>query len=287
MASTRPALMVKVDNVGGAVPQAGLNSADLVVEEPVEGGLTRFVAIFHSTDPEVVGPVRSARPIDADISRIIGGGGVLLFSGASPQEIKPVKADSEAVLISDDWATAPGTFSRDPERSGEHNLFADSTKAWEWAAANATTHAPREPFPHTAAPSATARPANEVSFRFPDNSVRWEWDGKHWLRSQHGKPHETVDDGQVRADSVVIISVTTTTDPDLKDVLGNPTPVVDLRSSGPAWVLREGTVTKGTWSRSGLDAPLVLTDSAGQPMGAKPGRSWLEILPDSDTPEVS
>ena len=288
--NVRPALMVKVDNVGGAVPQAGLNSADMVVEEPVEGGLTRFIAIFQSRDPVMVGPIRSARPFDAEVSRMLGGGGILLFSGASPHEIAPVKALSHATLIADDWNTAPGVFHRDSNRPGEHDLFGSSTDAWAWARANhKPSTAPARPFAigQSGGASAGQVRATEVAVPFESNNVQWNWSGTQWLRSQHGEPHETTDGGQVRADTVVIISVSTHIDPALHDVLGNPTPVVDFTGShGKAWVLRDGTAVEGTWSRPSIDAPLALTDSAGRPIGVKAGRTWLEVLPNSSSPTV-
>ena len=287
----RPALMVKVDNVGGAVPQAGLNAADLVVEEPVEGGLTRFIAIFQSRDPGTVGPIRSARPFDAEVSRMLGGGGILLFSGASPHEIAPVKALSHATLIADDWNTAPGVFHRDQNRPGEHDLFGSSTDAWAWARAHGKPAlAPARPFVigQPGGASAGQVRATEVAVPFESNNVQWNWNGTHWMRSQHGEPHETTDGGQVQADTVVIISVSTHIDPALHDVLGNPTPVVDFSGShGTAWVLRDGTAVKGTWSKPSIDSPLTLTDSAGRPIGVKAGRTWLEVLPNSSTPRVN
>ncbi|HET9769741.1 MAG TPA: DUF3048 domain-containing protein, partial [Acidimicrobiia bacterium] len=62
--SKRPALVVKIDNAPKARPQVGLNQADVVFEEGVEGGITRFAALFHSEESKPVGPVRSARTTD-------------------------------------------------------------------------------------------------------------------------------------------------------------------------------------------------------------------------------
>ena len=63
----RPALPVKVTNYATARAQTGLNKADIVFEEPVEGGITRFVAVFQCQDASLVGPIRSARNIDIGI----------------------------------------------------------------------------------------------------------------------------------------------------------------------------------------------------------------------------
>ena len=66
---TWPVLMVKIDNHDRARPQAGINSADVVFEEIVEGGLTRFAALFHSQQTELLGPIRSVRTSDFNLLR--------------------------------------------------------------------------------------------------------------------------------------------------------------------------------------------------------------------------
>ena len=65
--SDGPILAVKIDDTAPAHPQAGLEDADIVYIEQVEGGLTRLAAIFSSKIPEVIGPVRSARISDIEI----------------------------------------------------------------------------------------------------------------------------------------------------------------------------------------------------------------------------
>ena len=59
-------IAVVIDNVGDAIPQTGLNDAAIVYEIIVEGGLTRFLAIFKGVNIDTIGPVRSARPYFLD-----------------------------------------------------------------------------------------------------------------------------------------------------------------------------------------------------------------------------
>src|SRR5216117_2478023 len=51
----RPALAIKVENLPEARPQAGLEKADVVYEEPVEGGITRFIVVYQCQDADRVG----------------------------------------------------------------------------------------------------------------------------------------------------------------------------------------------------------------------------------------
>ena len=284
--ANRPALLVKIDNVGAALPQQGVNRADIVIEQPVEGGLTRLVAVFQSKNPGVVGPVRSARPVDAQLTRLFGSS-ILVFSGASTQEIGPVKADSHAILIANDWGNAPDVFHRDPNRRGDHSLMADTDVAWTWALAHGAQPAPPQagiPFTDS---NQLANPAAKVKLDFYDTTASWYYESGKYLRSQNGSPDRTTDSGRVSADTVIITQVATHADPQFHDVLGHPTPIIDFVTGGQAWVLRDGKVTPGRWSRANIDAPLQLTDANGNPIGAKTGRTWIELLPAPKVPAFS
>jgi len=90
LVATRPALAVKIENSVDARPQTGLNAADLLWEQVVEGGITRFVAVYHSTLPEDIGPVRSVRPMDPAIAAPLHG--LLAFSGGQQQYVDAVSA---------------------------------------------------------------------------------------------------------------------------------------------------------------------------------------------------
>src|SRR5580693_3398454 len=90
----RPALAVKVDNYPTARPQSGLDKADVIYEEPVEGGITRYAAVFQCQDAASVGPVRSARNIDIGILGQLGTPLLVHVGG-----INPVLANIEASPI--------------------------------------------------------------------------------------------------------------------------------------------------------------------------------------------
>ena len=81
----RSALTIKIDNTPEAHPQYGINEADVVYEEIVEGGITRLAAIFNSNLPTKVGPVRSVRRTDREIVFPIGG--IFAFSGGAQYAI--------------------------------------------------------------------------------------------------------------------------------------------------------------------------------------------------------
>ncbi|HKA03850.1 MAG TPA: DUF3048 domain-containing protein, partial [Acidimicrobiales bacterium] len=82
---TRPALWVKIENTPEARPQSGLDQADVVYEQVTEAGITRFITLFNSEVPDVVGPIRSTRAMDSDVVSPLGG--VFAYSGGIPQSV--------------------------------------------------------------------------------------------------------------------------------------------------------------------------------------------------------
>ena len=136
---TRPALAVKIDNHTGARPQVGLHLADIVYEEPVEGGITRFIAIFHSRDASKVGPVRSARLTDLQVLAEYGRP-LLAFSGAAGYVLKAVR---KANLVSLPHGAYGSIYRRDSSQwVAPHNLFTSTKDLWRVARDRNTSPAP-------------------------------------------------------------------------------------------------------------------------------------------------
>jgi hypothetical protein len=129
-APTRPPLAVKVENSDAAFPLAGLERADVIYEEPVEGGITRFAALFQCRDATRVGPVRSARTTDPKILRQYSDQALLGYSGANPEV---TAALDEAGIVSLTETSANDAYVRDDSRSAPHNLFVSTKKLYRQA----------------------------------------------------------------------------------------------------------------------------------------------------------
>jgi hypothetical protein len=281
----RPALSVKIDNIAAALPQAGLNSTDMVVEQPVEGGLTRLFATWQSKDAGEVGPVRSARPVDALLLRQLGPS-LFAFAGAATGVLQIIRRDSGATLL--DPSTAAGAFHRVSGRSAPHNTFS-STGALYAAGqrANSKLGPPRGFLTFAPRPSAAAKPARTARLTVsPSARSSWQWNGSSYLRSQDGKPDKLMDGGTVSSDNVVVLSVAVRPSQNV-DVLGNPTPDPVLVGSGRAWALRDGTVVAGTWRRPAAASPVELLGPDRKPIPLHRGRTWIELLPTPQQPSFS
>ncbi len=289
-ADNRPALSVKIGNQAGAMPQSGLDRADLVTEALVEGGLTRLLATFQSEDAPRVGPIRSARPVDGPLLRELGGG-IFAYSGAAAGEIAPVKATSTATLLS--YGAGLGVFERLTGRAAPDDVVA-STAGLEQAGlrAGARRAPPPQLFTYAAsgatpasgaavAAAPGAEPASRVSVVMsPQSSAAWAWDraSRAWQRNQDGSPDVLAGGARVTAANVVVMSVAIG-HTGIFDSLHHEDPLVEVVGSGPCWVLRDGTVMVGTWQRPSLDTSLRLVDASGGVIPLAPGRTWIELQP--------
>jgi len=271
----RPALAIKVENHPEARPQAALNDADIVVEEPVEGGYTRFIAIYQCHDADRVGPVRSGRTTDPDYLRQLGPA-VFGYAGG----VNVVKREVPAVgLVDVNYLIAAKEYARDPSRVAPHNLY--TTTADLWRASRSKTGAPAPLFSYTPSWDGPARKVSAVHLPYSwVSDVNWVWDREQrvWLRSHGDQPHLLEGGDQVSARSVVI-QLVSVTGGDIIDPAGNPSPEVELTGTGKAYVLRGGKVIAGRWERATLDDVTRFVTKDGTEITLAPGRAWVQLLP--------
>jgi hypothetical protein len=281
----RVPLAVKIDNVSFARPQAGIDHADVVVEETVEGGLTRLMAIFQCDSATTVGPIRSARTSDADLLRLFNGGAVLGYSGSNSHVAATLATQSGAALIS--WDHTPGYFHVDPSRPAVHNVMGSTdTIRRAGLAHNKKLRAPRPIFAY-GQPKIAGTPAKHAAITWSSSaSAAWAWNGHKWLRTQNGTADVLADGQRVKANNVVIMSITVA-NTGLHDVLGNPSPDDVVTGSGRVWLLRDGRVIRGTWNRPNPAHKMVLKDKHGRVLPLTPGNTWIELLPRPRTPSLS
>jgi hypothetical protein len=280
---TSPALTVKIDNVAGSFPQSGLNQADVVVDTPVEGGLTRLFAVFQSQLPAMVGPVRSARPVDGDLLRLLNGG-YFAYSGANNLEIAPVKANSTAVLMSFD--ADPSLFINRHDRPVPHEVFAVPSTLFAYGQQVKPAMAPPPPlFTYGSTPSGGV-PTSGLVVHFSAATASWQWSDGRYLRTQDGRADMLADGGQVSATNVVVMSVGLR-DSGIRDSAHSVEPWPVVIGSGDCWVLRDGVRVAGRWSRASLTAPMVLRDTSGATIALAPGRTWVELAPAGSAPSFT
>lgn len=271
--ASRPALVAKIDNHPKAQPQAGLNSADIVIEENVEK-LTRFAAVHHSQGRDPIGPLRSGRRQDVDI---LGAFNKPLFvwSGGNARVTRAINA-SDLVNMGPSPMKSKNIYFRDRARPAPHNLFTKATDIW--ANAPAESGPPQPQFLYRGA--SDALPAGAIALAgakvsMDNHKMQWDWDatGKKWLRSaldsrRKLQPHMEADGTQVSTENVVVLYVryTTPRSPNARTV-GN----------GKAFVLTDGQMIEGTWQRADRLSPFTILDAQGSQIRLTPGRTFVML----------
>jgi hypothetical protein len=273
---TAPALSVKIDNAPAARPQSGLDRADLVFECLVEGGLSRFLAVYQSQAADLVGPIRSARPVDGALLRALRGG-IFAYSGAARGEIAPAQAYSTAYLLSND--NDPTPFFRLASRRAPQNVYASTNALRAEASRKAgALAAPPALFRYGPVPTGSA-PAGGVRVTLGGQSnAAWKWNGSGYLRSEGGVPHLLAGGRQVKATNVVVLRVSVQHS-GIIDAAGNEDPFVLAYGRGDAEFLRNGLVEHGSWSRPTVADPFRFLTPGGKPLTLAPGPTWIELVP--------
>ena len=273
----RPALAVKVENLPEARPQAGLNSTDVVYEEPVEGGITRFIAIFQCRSSSRVGPVRSARMTDSMVLPQYGHP-VFGYAGGVSQVVHAVDA---AGVKDENFNIAVNAYQRDPNRPEPHNVYTSTEALWK-AASKAHEGAPKPVFQYGDLPDRSKK----VGFLHLDFSsysdVYWRWNAHRqaWLRFHGTEPH-TVESGQQVSATNVVVQVVKIHYNGLADVIGTPSPEAVTVGSGKAYILRDGRMIVGRWVRAKAGDLTQFQARSGDTIDLAPGNTWVELFPNN------
>jgi hypothetical protein len=275
----RPALVVKIENVDEARPQSGLIEADVVYEEVVEAGLSRFIVVYQSKDADPVGPVRSIRPSDPTIVKPLNP--IFGYSGGTAKFINLLHAAG----ITDVGVDAqPNAYYRRPGRSAPHNLYTSTARLYARAPAGMPPPpaifdflAPGQPFG-----GAGVLPATHLSVQPGERtSATYDYDPATgvWKRTSNGRPQVVEGGAQVAPTNVILWFVPYVNSPGDVDVVGEPVSVAQVIGTGDAWVLSQGMVVKGKWSKPTAEAPVQFTDAVGAPIKITPGTTWVEVQP--------
>jgi Protein of unknown function (DUF3048) N-terminal domain/Protein of unknown function (DUF3048) C-terminal domain len=274
------ALAVKVENLPQARPQWGLDKADIVFEEPVEGAITRFVAVYDCTSAARIEPTRSGRFDDPEILEPLGKM-LFAYSGA----IQPVinEIDSRRSLLDDVGANmAPNAYSRDPDREAPHNLYTSTAALYSAAHALGYSEKPPRAIFSYGPPVGGGTPASQVNITSPLDVTTWTYhrDTGLWYRSYSDTGPALQGDGaQIAVSNVIVMLVDNNESPWPEDDTGTHEYVLGLKGSGAAWVFRDGRQYFGKWERPLLEDPTVFVEENGTKIRLTPGTTWEELVP--------
>ncbi|GAQ73892.1 putative lipoprotein YerB precursor [Streptomyces turgidiscabies] len=267
--SAGPVIAVKIDNVPAARPQTGLEAADIVYAEQVEGGLSRLMAIYATRLPEAVGPVRSARESDLELLGQFAEP-TLAFSGAQ-RKLLPL-IDRAPLTAEPPESAASGAYYRVTDKAAPHNLYLRPRKLVGTApGADALTTGFRY---GTAPGGGTAEKSRTVRFPSARFTFTWSADRHGWLVSMDGTP-TVAGDGERIAAATVVVQYVKVRESRFHDVLGNNSPYTQSVGSGRAQVLRDGRAFDVQWRRAATTDGTDFTTADGSPVNFATGQVWV------------
>jgi hypothetical protein len=268
---------LKIENNPDAYPLSGLDDAEVVYEEPVEGGLTRFMAIFHCTDSEKAGPIRSARIVDPAIVSPY----TLIMGDAGGNDIVRAALDTGGIVNVDETSAGEAMFRGDrPGYASEHTLYANSAAVRKIGQKKFDDPPSDDLFKFGDVQD--GKKAKTVTISFPSSTAVFTWKEGRYYRSQSEEPLISEGGDQFAADNVLIEQHTINYAKGLTDVVGSPSPEIeDVTGTGKAWLFRDGKAIKGTWERESLEDPVRFKTMSGDEMVLHEGSTWIELLPNN------
>lgn len=277
----RPALAVKMPNNRKAMPQTGLNEADIVFEQIINDGVTRFVAVFHSQGSDPVGPIRSGRAQDVDILTNLDSP-LFAWSGGN-DGVTGVVNNSSLVSLNYVRGFSDAYYRRDGRGGAPHNLFSSTDALWGFTPEDFAV--PPQIFPYMLnGEAAEGDHASSIELELDSIRVRWDYDSAtgQYLRFQYGEPHMSELSGQVWADNIVVLFVDYQRSP-----FDRKSPEAQTIGKGQALIFTDGVVRTGVWQRSSSADTwnLYADESLSEPIGLSDGRTWVE-LPRNDSENV-
>ena len=281
----RPVL-VRIPNDVSARPQAGLSKADMVWELLAEGGITRYMAVFHSQEVDQVGPIRSARLSDLQYAPMLRG--ILAHVGASTIVLSRIRAAAaKGEFVDVDQFLFGAYFTRVSFRAPPQNVYTSTERiraaAQAAAASEAEASVPSLQFGICGGPCPASTPARTFTIPYLGAMrVTYTYDAaaRAYHRSQAGVTTTDATTGApVTAQNVVVIFTDITPQPGIvEDANGSLS--LEVRTTGTGTVSifdGDGVRRDGIWSRHGNEM-YRFTDKTGVPLTLWPGQTWVHVI---------
>lgn len=268
----RPFTAVLIENSPNARPQTGLDAADIVFEAVSEGGITRYMGIYHYDLPEQAGPVRSMRPYFVDW--VMGFDAPIAHVGGSAEALDMLANRGAKDLDQFDYA---GPYSRSGSRPAPHNMYVNMSQLRDlqhdlgYDSSNITD------FVWQDKSGEEAVTATDIDIDYSSSQYRarfrYDEDNNHYLRYLAGNPHiDNATDQQISVNNLVVVYMPTSQEGQYA--------VMDTIGEGNAKVFNDGVVTEGEWRQASYNERLKVVDSEGKQIPLNRGDTWIAIVPD-------
>ncbi len=271
-----PVLVVKIDDTRQAHPQIGLEDADIIYIEQVEGGLTRLAAIFSSTIPTHIGPVRSARISDIELLEQYGNV-AFAYSGAQ-KKMRPV---IEAANLEDLGAQKQSStiYTTDPNRIQPYAMVLRADLLMQQVAEKILPIAESKNmgWEFGDAPDGGVEiKSAHLSWPASSYDAHWSQEEERWLLDHSGEPN-IAESGKRLGPATLVIQLVSITDSIYRDKVGGVTPFSATVGEGRGYILRDGKAFEAIWSRENASSGTTWRTPNGEEIAFADGQIWVAL----------
>ncbi|NQV88857.1 MAG: DUF3048 domain-containing protein [Parcubacteria group bacterium] len=272
---------VMIDNHEDAWPPSGVDEAFLVVEAPVEAGISRMLAFFYEgQEIEKIGPVRSARPYYLDWNNELDA--LYTHVGGSNAALDLIASGSTFDFNQYWWGSY---FWRSTDRYAPHNVYVDTESLSTFSALREESGvAPERLYGlwNFKDPEPTDSTSNiRIDFNPPVYSVDWEYNSEsgRYERWQFDSPHVTDEAARIEADNVAVVI----TDVSVIDGVGRRK--IRTTGVGDGYVLQDGLVIEVEWRKPSASERLRFYVGEEEVV-MNAGVTWIEVVPSEESIEI-
>ncbi len=272
--------MTIIENSKPARPQSGLSEADIVFETMAEGGIPRFIALFHSNSPKQIGPVRSARPYFVMLAKEFN----LPFGhcGGSPEALETIEKEK---LMSMNEYSYTSSYWRDKTRKAPHNLYTSADKLRKLITDKNFQEKPTSSLKFDKAYwNGSYNKAEEINMKlnqYYSTSYKYK-DGLYYKSMDNEAAMDNANNKEIAVTNVVIQISSITSKPN--DEKGR----LDIKQvgQGKGYLISNGKYINIKWSKKDENSPTLLTDEQGKDVYLSPGSTWWHITDDKGTLDI-
>lgn len=271
-----PVTGVMIENSPDSRPQSGLKNSGVVFEAIAEGGITRFLVLYQSEKPQLIGPVRSLRLYDVEWLAAFNAG--ICHVGGSAAALAEIRNGSYRDL---DQFFNSDSYWRASNHYAPHNVYTsfeklDALNAEKDYTTSTFTGFSRIDGKPNKLPDATSIDIT-ISSSLYNSSYVYDAKANTYARFQGGEPHLDSEDGQITPSVVIAMRVDESTI--LED--GYRENITTI-GSGNAVIFQNGTAINATWHKATSLDQITYTDAAGNDIPLVRGQTWITAVSNSD-----
>lgn len=275
-ATKQPVTGIMIENSTEARPQSGLKNSGIVFEAIAEGGITRFLVLYQSEKPQLIGPVRSVRPYY--ISWAAGFDASIAHIGGSDDAMAQLATGNYRNL--DQFYNAD-TYWRASDRWAPHNVYTSFKNLDALNAEKGYTTSAFTPFSRVdGSPVETPDATNinvEISSSLFNSSYAYNSQTNTYSRSQAGEAHQDREDGQITPAVVIAMFVDESNTGDYKNHED-----IQTISTGRAVIFQNGTAIEATWAKTSETNNITFTNASGSDIPLVRGQTWIAAVPNGN-----